>query len=99
MNPEEEDHHIMDKKNEIRFAFNLLEKLLEYADKAAINMAPIKESSRFSQKDTFTITGQDVKFFTKVLRTIIFRIIYILSNLIDLFSGRVAFAREILPIA
>lgn len=53
-------------KNEVRFAYNLLEKLLEYVDKAAINMQSIKESARFSRKNSFKTSGQDVKFFTKV---------------------------------
>lgn len=53
-------------KNEVRFAYNLLEKLLEYVDKAAINMQSIKESARFSRKSSFKTSGQDVKFFTKV---------------------------------
>ena len=35
------------KDNEIRFAYNLLEKLLEYVEKAASNMQSLKESSRF----------------------------------------------------
>lgn len=62
-------HHDDDKngeKNEVRFAFNLLEKLLEYVDKAALNMQSIKESAKFSRKSSFKISGQDVKFFTKV---------------------------------
>lgn len=42
-------------RTEIRFAYNLLEKLLEYVDKAALNMQAIKESA-----------GGDVKFFNKV---------------------------------
>jgi ryanodine receptor 2 len=58
-------------KNEIRFAFNLLEKLLEYVDKAAINMQSIKESARFSRKNSFKMSGQDVKFFTKVVLPLI----------------------------
>lgn len=51
---------------QIRFAYNLLEKLLQYVDKAALNMQSIKESSKFSRKDSFKTSGEDVKFFTKV---------------------------------
>lgn len=58
-------------KNEVRFAYNLLEKLLEYVDKAAINMHSIKESARFSRKNSFKMGGQDVKFFTKVVLPLI----------------------------
>ena len=57
--------------NEIKFAFNLLEKLLEYVDKAAMNMQSLKESARFSRKATFKTSGQDVKFFTKVVLPLI----------------------------
>lgn len=53
-------------RTEIRFAFNLLEKLLEYVDKAALNMQSIKESAKFSRKSSFKTSGGDVKFFTKV---------------------------------
>jgi ryanodine receptor 2 len=55
------------KDNEIRFAYNLLEKLLEYVEKAASNMQSLKESSRFSRKGSFKTSGGDVKFFTKVI--------------------------------
>ena len=58
-------------KNEVRFAYNLLEKLLEYVEKAAINMQSIKESARFSRKSSFKTPGQDVKFFTKVVLPLI----------------------------
>jgi ryanodine receptor 2 len=62
----EDSEKLNSEKNEVRFAYNLLEKLLEYVDKAAINMQSIKESARFSRKNSFKISGQDVKFFTKV---------------------------------
>ena len=56
-----------------RFAYNLLSKLLEYVDKAAVNMQSIKESSRFSRKDSFKTSGEDVKFFTKVVLPLVER--------------------------
>ena len=56
------------KDNEIRFAYNLLEKLLEYVEKAASNMQSLKESARFSRKSSFKTSGGDVKFFTKVIK-------------------------------
>ena len=52
--------------NEVKFAYNMLEKLLEYCEKASINMQSLKESARFSRKGSFKMSGQDVKFFTKV---------------------------------
>lgn len=55
----------------MRFAFNLLEKLLEYVDKAALNMHSIKESAKFSRKGSFRTSGQDIKFFTKVVLPLI----------------------------
>ncbi|RNA17217.1 ryanodine receptor 44F-like isoform X1 [Brachionus plicatilis] len=58
-------------RTEIRFAFNLLEKLLEYVDKAALNMQSIKESAKFSRKSSFKTSGGDVKFFTKVVLPLI----------------------------
>lgn len=56
-----------------RFAYNLLGKLLEYVDKAAVNMQSIKESLRFSRKDSFKTSGEDVKFFTKVVLPLVER--------------------------
>lgn len=51
---------------EKRFAFSLLEKLLEYVDKAAYNMKNTKPSSRFSRRHSFSMSSEDVKFFGKV---------------------------------
>jgi len=51
---------------EKRFATSLLEKLLEYLDKAAYNMKNMKPASRFSRRHSFSIASEDVKFFGKV---------------------------------
>lgn len=57
--------------SEKRFAFSLLEKLLEYVDKAAYNMKNTKPSSRFSRRHSFSMSSEDVKFFGKVPRILI----------------------------
>ena len=51
---------------EKRFAYSLLEKLLEYVDKAALNMKNNKPASRFSRARSFSTATEDVKFFGKV---------------------------------
>ena len=51
---------------EKRFAYSLLEKLLEYVDKAALNMKNNKPASRFSRRRSFSTATEDVKFFGKV---------------------------------
>ena len=51
---------------EKRFAFSLLEKLLEYVDKAAYNMKNTKPATRFSRRKSFSTATEDVKFFGKV---------------------------------
>lgn len=56
--------------NEKRFAYSLLEKLLEYVDRAAITMQNYKESSKYSLHETYRLATKDVKFFGKVRKTI-----------------------------
>lgn len=51
---------------EKRFAFSLLEKLLEYVDKAACNMKQTRPASRFSRRHSYSTATEDVKFFGKV---------------------------------
>lgn len=51
---------------EKRFAYSLLEKLLEYLDKASQNMKQNKPSSRYSRRSSYTTATEDVKFFGKV---------------------------------
>ena len=60
-------------QGEVRFAYNLLEKLLQYVDKAALNMQTIKQSAKFSRKENFKSSGEDVKFFTKVVLPLVER--------------------------
>ncbi|XP_064602338.1 ryanodine receptor 2-like [Liolophura sinensis] len=52
---------------EKRFAYSLLEKLLEYLDKASQNMKQNKPSSRYSRRGSYTTATEDVKFFGKVV--------------------------------
>lgn len=51
---------------ELRFAYNLLEKLVAYMDRATINMKLLKPSAIFSRRCSFKTTGRDIKFFSKV---------------------------------
>jgi len=56
------------KKNpENKFANNLLEKLIMYADSSTPNMKLLKPSSSFSRRNSFTKTDRMVKFFFKVV--------------------------------
>ncbi|CAF1123978.1 unnamed protein product [Adineta steineri] len=57
--------------NEKRFAYSLLEKLLEYVERASSTMQNYKESSRFSLHETYRLTTNDVKFFGKVVLPLI----------------------------
>ncbi|XP_069116591.1 ryanodine receptor-like isoform X2 [Argopecten irradians] len=52
---------------EKRFAYSLLEKLLQYFDDAAIHMTQNRPSSRFSRRESYSIATEDVKFFGKVV--------------------------------
>ena len=52
---------------EKRFAYSLLEKLLEYVDKAAYNMKQTKPASKFSRRHSYSTATEDVKFFGKVI--------------------------------
>ena len=51
---------------EKRFAYSLLEKLLEYVDKAALNMKQTRPATRFSRRHSHSTSSEDVKFFGKV---------------------------------
>lgn len=52
---------------ERRFAYSLLEKLLEYLDNASVNMQQMRPSSRFSRRESYSTATEDVKFFGKVI--------------------------------
>jgi ryanodine receptor 2 len=52
---------------ELRFAYSLLEKLIQYLDTASINMKLLKPSSIFSRRSSFKTSTRDIKFFSKVL--------------------------------
>lgn len=51
---------------EKRFAYTLLEKLLEYVERASSTMQNYKESSKFSLHESYRMSTKDVKFFGKV---------------------------------
>jgi ryanodine receptor 2 len=51
---------------ELRFAYSLLEKLIQYLDTASINMKLLKPSSTFSRRNSFKTSTRDIKFFSKV---------------------------------
>jgi hypothetical protein len=51
---------------ELRFAYSLLEKLIQYLDTASINMKLLKPSSIFSRRNSFKTSTRDIKFFSKV---------------------------------
>ena len=53
--------------NEKRFAHSLLEKLLEYVERASSTMQNYKESSKFSLHESYRLSTKDVKFFGKVV--------------------------------
>ena len=52
---------------EKRFAYTLLEKLLEYVERASSTMQNYKESSKFSLHESYRLSTKDVKFFGKVV--------------------------------
>ncbi|XP_030749975.1 ryanodine receptor isoform X1 [Sitophilus oryzae] len=52
---------------ELRFAYSLLEKLIQYLDKATINMKLLKPSQTFSRRNSYTKSSRDIKFFSKVV--------------------------------
>jgi ryanodine receptor 2 len=51
---------------ELRFAYSLLEKLIQYLDTASINMKLLKPSSIFGRRSSFKTSTRDIKFFSKV---------------------------------
>lgn len=51
---------------ELRFAYSLLEKLVQYMDRASINMKLLKPSITFSRRSSFKTCTRDIKFFSKV---------------------------------
>ncbi|XP_065200353.1 ryanodine receptor [Planococcus citri] len=56
---------------ELRFAYSLLEKLIQYTDRASINMQILKPSSIFSRRSSFKTCTRDIKFFFKVVLPLI----------------------------
>ncbi|CAG0895938.1 unnamed protein product [Cyprideis torosa] len=58
-------------QTEGRFAYSLLEKLLQYLDTAAINMKVLKPSVNNSRRNSYRDATKDVKFFSKVVLPLI----------------------------
>lgn len=58
---------------ELRFAYSLLEKLIQYTDRASINMKLLKPSSTFSRRSSFKTCTRDIKFFSKVTTVIFYK--------------------------
>lgn len=52
---------------ELRFSYSLLEKLIQYTDKATLNMKILKPSTTFSRRSSFKTSTRDIKFFSKVV--------------------------------
>uniref|UniRef100_A0A1I7Z2U2 B30.2/SPRY domain-containing protein n=1 Tax=Steinernema glaseri TaxID=37863 RepID=A0A1I7Z2U2_9BILA len=52
---------------EKRFAFNLLEKLIQYLEQASLKMKSVKPSQELTRRNSFKKQGRDVKFFEKVV--------------------------------
>ncbi|CAB3362502.1 Hypothetical predicted protein [Cloeon dipterum] len=52
---------------ELRFAYSLLEKLIQYTDTASISMKLYKPSTTFSRRNSFKTCTRDIKFFSKVV--------------------------------
>lgn len=63
---------------ELRFAYSLLEKLIQYIDRATINMKLLKPSTTFSRRPSFKTSTRDIKFFSKVHILVLFELIKIL---------------------
>lgn len=51
---------------EKRFAYNLLNKLIQYLEQSSLKMKTIKPSQELTRQNSFKKEGQDVKFFEKV---------------------------------
>ncbi|CAG0880143.1 unnamed protein product [Darwinula stevensoni] len=56
---------------ERRFAYSLLQKLLQYLDSAAIHMKLLRPSQTYSRRNSFKSAKKDVKFFFKVVLPLI----------------------------
>lgn len=56
---------------EKRFAYNLLEKLIQYLEQASSKMKSLKPSQELTRRNSFKKEGQDVKFFEKVVLPLI----------------------------
>lgn len=69
----ESDSGVGVSSTEKRFAYSLLDKLLEYVDKAAYNMKNQRPSSRLSRRHSYTTATEDVKFFSKVILPLVER--------------------------
>lgn len=75
--------------SDLRFAYSLLEKLIQYLDVAALNMKHLRPSGNYSRRSSFKTSTRDVKFFSKVY---IYKHYRLISSYLNLFLnlGRVA---------
>lgn len=69
---------------ERRFAYSLLEKLLEYLDKASVNMQMTRPSTRFSRRHSYSTATEDVKFFGKACAFFIISLILCITRTFNL---------------
>nr|AHW99829.1 ryanodine receptor [Sogatella furcifera] len=65
--PSESEQLAAQATGELRFAYSLLEKLIQYIDRASINMKLLKPSTTFSRRSSFKTCTRDIKFFSKVV--------------------------------
>ncbi|XP_054285011.1 ryanodine receptor isoform X1 [Macrosteles quadrilineatus] len=65
--PSEQEQMAQQSTGELRFAYSLLEKLIQYMDRASINMKLLKPSTTFSRRSSFKTCTRDIKFFSKVV--------------------------------
>ncbi|KAG8317291.1 Ryanodine receptor 2 [Homalodisca vitripennis] len=65
--PTESEQMAQQSTGELRFAYSLLEKLIQYMDRASINMKLLKPSTTFSRRSSFKTCTRDIKFFSKVV--------------------------------
>lgn len=79
---------------ELRFAYSLLEKLIQYLDRATINMKLLKPSSTFSRRTSFKTSTRDIKFFSKVNQCPALK--YSMNVNVNYCLGRASIGRKIL---
>ena len=79
-----------------RFAYSLLEKLIQYLDIAAFNMKHLRPSTNYSRRSSYKTSTRDVKFFSKVNLRISLYFNLISLTFVDNVLGCASFNGEIL---